>query len=206
MAAQLVTELPEGSKWLYELKLDGYRALIIKDGDRVQIRSRNDKGLTLMYPSVAAAAQKLTLHQVVVDGEIVALDAEGRPSFQSLQHRGSNPTHPIVFYAFDVLHVDGRDITGQSLERRRARLPAMVGHDATLRISQTLPGTAAEVVKVVRAAGLEGVIAKRKDSTYQSGERSADWVKLKLECQQEFVVGGYRPGGSAGIDALLVGY
>jgi bifunctional non-homologous end joining protein LigD len=70
-----------------------------------------------------------------------------------------------VFYAFDVLHVDGRDINGQSLERRRARLPAIVGHDTTLRISQTLPGTAAEVVKVVRAAGLEGVIAKRKDST-----------------------------------------
>jgi bifunctional non-homologous end joining protein LigD len=206
MAAQSVRVLPEGDDWLYELKLDGYRGLLIKDSDRVQIRSRNDKDLTRMYPRVAAAARKLKADQVVLDGEIVALDVAGTPSFQTLQHRGANTTHQIVFYVFDVLYVDGRDVTGEPLVKRRARLPAIVSPDSTLRISQNLPGTAADVLKAVRAAGLEGVIAKRKDSVYQPGERSADWVKLKLERQQEFVIGGYRPDGSTGVDALLVGY
>jgi bifunctional non-homologous end joining protein LigD len=205
MAAQPVTKLPEGDDCLYELKLDGYRALVLKDGARVQIRSRNDKDLTRMYPRVAAAALKLKSDRVVIDGEIVALDADGRPSFQTLQHR-SNPEHQIVFYAFDVLHVNGRDVTREPLMKRRARLPVIVGQDATLRLSQDLPGSAAAVVKAVRAAGLEGVIAKRKDSIYQLGERSADWVKLKLERPQEFVIGGYRPDVSKGVDALLVGY
>jgi bifunctional non-homologous end joining protein LigD len=184
MAAQSVRVLPEGDDWLYELKLDGYRGLLMKDSDRVQIRSRNDKDLTRMYPRVAAAARKLKADQVVLDGEIVALDVAGAPSFQTLQNRGANTTHQIVFYVFDVLYVDGRDVTGEPLVKRRARLPAIVSPDSTLRISQNLPGSAADVVEAVRAAGLEGVIAKRKDSLYQPGERSADWVKLKLERQQ----------------------
>src|SRR5438445_13728913 len=97
-------------------------------------------------------------------------------------------------------------MTGEPLTKRRARLQAIVGQDSTIRLSQDLPGGAADVVKAVRAAGLEGVVAKRKDSTYQPGERSTDWVKLKLERQQEFVIGGYRPAGASGVDALLVGY
>jgi bifunctional non-homologous end joining protein LigD len=180
--------------------------LLLKDGTRVQIRSRNNKDLTRMYPRVAAAALKLKAETTVIDGEIVALGADGRPSFQTLQHRGSHPEHHIVFYAFDVLHVDGRNLMSEPLIKRRAKLASIVGQDATLRLSQDLPGTATDVVKAVRAAGLEGVIAKRKDSIYQPGERSTDWVKLKLEHQQEFVIGGYRPDGSKGVDALLVGY
>jgi bifunctional non-homologous end joining protein LigD len=206
MAAQSVATLPEGEDWLYELKLDGYRALLIKEGDRVQIRSRNDKDLTRMYPRLAARAQKLKAQQAVLDGEIVALDAQGRPSFQTLQHRRSNPTHQIVFYAFDVLHVNGRDVTAEPLTKRRGRLSAIVGENTIVRLSQELPGRAETVVEAVRAAGLEGVIAKRKASIYQPGERSSDWVKLKLENQQEFVIGGYRPDGANGVDALLVGY
>jgi DNA ligase D-like protein (predicted ligase) len=206
MAAQSVSELPEDDDWIYEAKLDGYRALVLKDGARVQIRSRNDKDLTRMYPRLAAAALRLKPERVVIDGEIVALGPDGKPSFQALQHRRSSQTHQIVFYAFDVLHVDGRDVTSEPLQKRRARLPAIIGHDATLRLSQDLPGSAADVMKAVRAVGLEGVIAKRKHSIYQPGERSADWVKLKLERQQEFVIGGYRPDGSKGVDALLVGY
>jgi bifunctional non-homologous end joining protein LigD len=206
MAVQPVAQLPEGDDWLYEIKLDGYRALIIKDGERVQIRSRNDKDLTRMYPRLALSAQKLKAQQVVLDGEIVALDTQGRPSFQTLQHRSLNPRHPIVFYAFDVLHVNGRDVTGEPLTTRRSRISAIIGEITTVRLSRELPGCAGNVVAAVRAAGLEGVIAKRKDSRYQPGERSRDWVKLKLDCQQEFVIGGYRPDGPTGIDALLVGY
>ena len=116
MAAQPVRELPEGPEWLYELKLDGYRALVIKDGDQISILSRNAKNLTRMYPSIVAAARRLKLAQVVMDGELVALDEHGRPSFQALQHRGEHPGHLIVFYAFDLLHLEGRDLTGESLE------------------------------------------------------------------------------------------
>jgi DNA ligase D-like protein (predicted ligase) len=207
MAAAAVTELPQGDEWLYELKLDGYRALVLRVGGRVQIRSRNDKDLTRMYPTVASAALRLKADRVMLDGEIVALGPDGRPAFQALQHRGSNQTHQIVFYAFDVLHLNGNDLTSDPLIKRRARLSKVIGHqDPVLRLSQDLPGSATKVVEAVRAAGLEGVIAKRKNSLYRAGERSSDWVKLKLERQQEFVVGGYRPDGAGAVDALLVGY
>lgn len=206
MAAQPVKALPVGSGWLYELKLDGYRALLLKQGKQIRILSRNEKDLTPMYPGIAAAGLHLNAEQAVVDGEIVALAEDGRPSFQALQHRGSHPRHLIVFYAFDLLHLNGRDLMQEPLRARRARLPQLMGNPATLRLSRDLPGRAADVVRAVRAAGLEGVIAKRRDSKYQPGERSGDWVKLKLEQQQEFVIGGYRPAGSTGVDALLIGY
>jgi bifunctional non-homologous end joining protein LigD len=206
MAALTVKELPEGKEWLYELKWDGYRALLIKDGEDVLIRSRNNKDLTAMYPTIAAAGRRQRIKQIVVDGEIVALGEDGRPSFQSLQHGSAHPKHEIVFYVFDLLHADGRDFTGEPLEVRRARLPALVSPDRVLRLSQDLPGSVADIVKALRAAGIEGVIAKRRDSTYQAGERSNDWVKFKLERQQEFVIGGYRPDGANGLEALLVGY
>jgi bifunctional non-homologous end joining protein LigD len=206
MAALTVKSLPEGGEWLYELKWDGYRALLIKDAEQVQLRSRNDKDLTALYPAVVASARRQKIPRIVLDGEIVALGEDGRPSFQALQHRSSHPQHQIVFYAFDILHADRQDLTDQPLELRRERLLALVSPDQVLRVSQQLPGSAAEIVKAVRDAGLEGVIAKRRDSTYQAGERSSDWVKLKLERQQEFAIGGYRPDGSNGLDALLVGY
>ena len=122
MAAQVVKRLPEGDDWIYELKFDGYRALIIKDEQRVELRSRKNKDLTGMYPGIAAAGLRLKADQAVVDGEIVALDAQGSPSFQALQHRGSHPGHQIVFYAFDLLHLDGKDLTAEPLLKRRARL------------------------------------------------------------------------------------
>ena len=206
MAALAVKELPEGKEWLYELKWDGYRALLIKNGEDVQLRSRNNKDLTAMYPGIAAAGRRQKTKRIVLDGEIVALGEDGRPSFQSLQYRSGHPQHQIVFYVFDLLYADGKDLTGEPLEVRRTRLPALVSPDRVLRLSQDLPGSVADIVKALRAAGIEGVTAKRRNSTYQPGERSNDWVKLKLERQQEFVVGGYRPDGANGLDALLVGF
>jgi bifunctional non-homologous end joining protein LigD len=204
MTATVVTRLPEGKEWLYELKLDGYRALIVKDGERVRLISRNEKDLTTAYPSVAAAAKRLPAAAAVVDGEIVAVDADGRPSFQALQHRGAHPGYAVVFYAFDLLHLDGRDLTSLPLDERRVHLPAVIDRSGIL-LSQELPGTAEQVAAAVRHLGLEGVIAKRRSSRYDAGQRSGAWVKLKLDKQQEFVVGGYRPGAH-GVDALLVGY
>lgn len=201
MSVKAVTALPEGPEWVYEVKLDGYRALLLKHEGRVRIVSRREKPLS--YPEVVAAAERLNATSVVLDGEIVAVDHSGRPSFQALQHRGAHPRHAIVFYAFDVLHLNGKDLTRLPLDERRARLPGIVNGSGVL-ISQELPGTAKQVIAAVQQLGLEGVIAKRKDSRYDAA-RSDAWVKLKLDKQQEFVVGGYRPG-THGVDALLVGY
>jgi bifunctional non-homologous end joining protein LigD len=134
----------------------------------------------------------------------VAVDASGRPSFQALQNRSAFPNHKIVFYAFDLLHVDGADLTRVQLTARKARLADVVRKSGVL-LLPTLPGTAAEVISAVPRIGLEGVIAKRKDSIYKPGVCDASWLKLKLDQQQEFVIGGYRPGNH-GVDALLVGF
>jgi DNA ligase D-like protein (predicted ligase) len=204
MAAHHTRELPEGPAWLYELKLDGYRALIIKDGDTVEIRSRNNKSLTAMYSAVTAAARRLSADSAIVDGEIVAVDSHGRPSFQALQHRSEHPAYEIVYYAFDLLHLDGSTLTEWPLEKRIAELPGVLSGSGLL-LSEPLAGTGADVADAVRRLGLEGVIAKRRSSRYVAGTRTYDWLKFRTDRQQEFVIGGYRPG-EHGIDALLVGY
>ena len=204
MAARVVDTLPEGPEWLYEVKFDGYRALVIKNGDRVEIRSRNDKDLTAAYPGIKSAARRLDAAQATIDGEVVAVDANGKPSFQALQHRSGHAGYTIVFYAFDLLHVNGRDLTGEPLDSRRVLLPAVLDRSGIL-LSVDLPGDLQQVIAAVQSLGLEGVIAKRKSSRYTPGDRSAAWLKLKLDKQQEFVVGGCRLSGGA-VDSLLVGY
>lgn len=120
MAAVATKQLPEGEDWLYELKWDGYRALLLKDRKQLQIRTRNNKNLTPLYPAVAAAVARIKAEQVVIDGEIVALAQDRRPSFQALQHRSSHARHQIVFYAFDVLHLDGARPPGARRHLRAA--------------------------------------------------------------------------------------
>lgn len=204
MAAQVVQRLPEGDDWMYEVKFDGYRALLLKNGSSVQIRSRNNKDLTRTYPGVRAAGLRLRADTAVIDGELVAVDANGHPSFQALQHRSAHPGHSILFYAFDLLNLSGKDLTGLRLEQRRAQLPDVI-KDSGILLSEELRGTPDRIIEAVQGLGLEGVIAKRKDSRYAAGQRNAAWVKLKLDRQQEFVIGGYRPGPH-GVDALLVGF
>jgi bifunctional non-homologous end joining protein LigD len=204
MMAKLTDTLPEGEKWIYEVKFDGYRALLLKNHGSVALRSRNDKDLTSTYPTIEAAARRLNAETALLDGEIVALDASGKPSFQALQHRAVHRSYAIVFYAFDLLHLDGVDLLREPLAQRRRRLPAIVKGTGIL-LSEPLTGRAQDVIDAVSRLGLEGVVAKRTDSRYEPGERSGAWVKLKLDKQQEFVVGGYRPGPN-GVDALLVGY
>jgi bifunctional non-homologous end joining protein LigD len=204
MAAESVTRLPTGDEWLYEVKFDGYRALLIKGKTDVVLRSRNDKDLTGTYPGIASAGGRIRATTATLDGEVVAIDASGRPSFQALQHRSAHLNYAIAYYAFDLLSLDGTDLMSQPLMTRRARLGAVVRGSGIL-LSEALEGNAEHVVEAVRALGLEGVVAKRKDSRYVPGIRSTAWLKLKLERQQEFVIGGYRPGPH-GVDALLVGY
>lgn len=203
MQAKLVAQLPARGDWLYEVKLDGYRALALKDGDSVRLLSRNHNDLTAGYPSLRAAVSRLSADRVMLDGEIVALDESGRPSFQALQYRVRQGM-VIAYFAFDVLHVDGRDLLATPLEERKALLPGIVASSG-VRISETLDADRDAVIDAVRAMGLEGVIAKRRSSRYEPGQRSGAWVKFKLEQQQELVIGGYRPG-SLGVDALVIGY
>jgi DNA ligase D-like protein (predicted ligase) len=204
MTATLVQSLPEGDDWLYEVKLDGYRALVIKDDDRVRVISRNEKDLTANYPGIVAAAAKMSASSAILDGEVVALDPSGRPSFQALQHRAAHSSHSIAYYAFDLLFLEGRELTREPLHARRRLLPPVLKGSGIL-LSMELQGSASQVIDAVGRLGLEGVIAKRRDSRYDAGQRSGTWVKVKLDQQQEFVVGGYRPG-THGIDALLVGF
>jgi DNA ligase D-like protein (predicted ligase) len=203
MIARLVQKLPEGDEWMYEVKFDGYRALLSKRDDDVRLRSRNDKDLAGAYPGIITAGRRLR-RSALLDGEVVAVDRRGVPSFQALQHRSAYPNHTIVYYAFDVLYLEGENLTGRPLDERRRLLPEVIGDSGVL-ISETLSGTAPQVIEAVRGLGLEGVIAKRRTSRYEPGLRTGAWSKVKLERQQEFVVGGYRRG-PLGVDALVVGY
>jgi len=175
MMAKLTDTLPEGEQWTYEVKWDGYRALLLKERMHVQLRSRNDNNLTATYPTIHAAALKLKAETALLDGEIVALDPTGKPSFQALQHRSAHRNYAIVFYAFDLLHLDGEDLTNSPLHVRRKRLPAVVKGSGIL-LSDPLPGTSKQVIEAVARIGLEGIVAKRRDSLYQSGQRSGAWV------------------------------
>jgi bifunctional non-homologous end joining protein LigD len=202
MLARSVGDVPEGDEWTYEIKWDGYRALAIKHGDRVQLLSRKGNTMNRDLPAVVAAMKSLPVHTVTIDGEIVALDEQGRPSFQMLQHRASGEG-TIVDYAFDLLNVDGEDWRHRPLVERKTKLAEIIAGTG-IRMSVGLHGEAQDIVAQVRKLGLEGVVAKRLQSTYKSGDRSGDWVKFKMSPEQEFVVGGFKPGNP--LESLVVGY
>jgi DNA ligase D-like protein (predicted ligase) len=205
MLALPAETLPAGPGWSYEVKWDGYRCLAEKDGRRVRLHSRNAANFTTTYPDVARAVATLRATRVLLDGEIVALGPDGRPSFQELQHRRIAEPHPVVFYAFDVLTVDGRDLMREPLIARRRILRQVVRGSALL-LSDVLPGTPQAIEREVRALGLEGVIAKRVASQYEAGQRSGAWTKVKFQVGQELVIGGFVPEGAGALASLIVGY
>jgi bifunctional non-homologous end joining protein LigD len=203
MAAALVDVLPTGGEWLYEAKFDGYRALTLKDGPSVKILSRKGNDLTANYPAIKKAVAALKAKSAVVDGEIVAFDETGRPSFQQLHHRSANPA-AIRYFAFDLLSLNGQDLQAETLEARRAALEKILdGSDVVF--SAELPGTADDVVQAVADVGLEGVVAKRRNSRYEAGKRTGVWQKFKVKRRQEFIIGGYKPE-NATFQSIVVGY
>jgi DNA ligase D-like protein (predicted ligase) len=203
MMATLAATMPVGREWSYEVKWDGYRTLLIQDHGRARLVSRNLKDLARDYPHIPQALSKVTGQPLILDGEIVALREDGRPSFQALQHRTARRS-AVVFYAFDVLHFGDVDYCPRPLEERR-RVLTRLPFAAPILISSALPGTPPHIEDAVRAAGLEGVVAKRLDSSYQAGIRSRDWLKVKFNKRQEFVVGGFKPTRGT-FDSVLVGY
>jgi bifunctional non-homologous end joining protein LigD len=204
MLAKPVPELPEGSNWQYEIKLDGYRALAIKDKGEARLLSRRNNTLNDKFAAIADALLQLE-DGLIVDGEIVALDAQGRPSFNLVQNHKAN-AQVIVYYLFDVLAFRGRDLREIPLQQRRAFLDeAFRNVSEPLRLSATLDAAPQDLIRAVKSQGLEGVIAKRVDSRYESGERSGAWVKFRVNKAQELVIGGYRIGKNY-FDNLAVGY
>jgi DNA ligase D-like protein (predicted ligase) len=197
--------LPEGEEWEYELKLDGYRAIAFKSNGKVHLRSRNNKDFAVRYRAIASALQKIP-DETVIDGEVIAFDDSGRPSFNLLQNFGSS-TVPIFYYVFDLLILGGRDVRSEPLETRREFLKAKVLsklHEP-IRYSPDLDATVPDLIRSVRQQGLEGLVAKRRTSVYESGQRSGAWLKMRVNRGQEFVIGGYTVG-SKNFDALVFGY
>jgi bifunctional non-homologous end joining protein LigD len=206
MLLQRADALPDdAARWEYELKLDGYRAIAFKTNGKVHLRSRNDKNFNARYPHIVRALAKLP-DDTVVDGEILAFDENGTPSFNALQHFAGART-PIAYYVFDVMVLKGRDLRREALDARRALLEQHVV--PVLEEPARYPGVLAaglqDVVAAVKAQGLEGVVAKRRDSGYEAGRRSGAWLKMRINRGQEFVIGGYTIGTKT-FDALVLGY
>lgn len=209
MKAVSVDVVPPG-RWRLEIKLDGYRAIAVINSGVVELWSRNYKPLTADYPEITAALRQLKCRNAVLDGEIVALDEEGRTRFQLLQGRGLKGARaPVVFYVFDLLHQDGRSLLGRPIEERQAALQALLGGKPGLvRISPVFEVAPEVLLQEVGARGLEGIIAKQPGSNYEPDRRSGAWLKCKVMGEQEFVIGGYTPPKNSRphIGALLLGY
>ena len=205
MLARLVAELPSGANWLYEMKLDGYRALVMKKRGGTTLFSRRGKIMNGPFPSIASAFSFLP-NDTIVDGELVVLDDQGKPSFNALQHSRFTP-NALYFYAFDLLAYQGKDLRKLPLAERRILLEgsALKGMRDPVRLSVVFNASPKELIAAAKETGLEGVVAKRADSKYESGERSGAWVKYKTNKGQELVIGGYKPAPNA-FDYLLVGY
>lgn len=203
MLAAPVAELPDDpSEWLYEVKLDGYRCLAVKDEKEVRLFSRNRSVLNSRFPRIARALQALP-PGTAIDGEIVALDHQGRPSFSLLQ-RSDTPEDRIYFYAFDLLAYRGKSLIRMPLEDRRKQLAVTIARlPAAIRASEDFTEPPDRIVAAARELGLEGIIAKRRRSRYEPGKRTGEWLKYKINRSEEFVVGGYTRGRP--FDALIVG-
>jgi ATP-dependent DNA ligase len=161
------------------VKLDGYRAIAFRSAGHVHLRSRNDKDFSGRYSGIAKALSSLP-DETVIDGEVVALDEAGRPSFSALQNYGSYKG-PLLYYVFDVLTIRGRDVTGESLSSRRELLHREILPKLRepIRVSAVLDASLPDLIHAVKAQGLEGLVAKRKNSRYESGQRSGAWQKMR---------------------------
>jgi DNA ligase D-like protein (predicted ligase) len=201
MECLAVSKLPDGPQWLYEIKLDGYRALAVQSNG-VTLMSRHRKSLGRQFPYIVEALADLP-PGTVVDGEVVAIDDSGRPDFNLLQNYQAGAAR-IRYYIFDLLCYKDRDLTRLPLIERRALLKSLTIRDP-VRIADFVQASATALLLAVRQQGLEGIVGKRKDSIYEAGKRSGAWIKYRVNRGQELVIGGYMPGAH-GVDSIIVGY
>jgi DNA ligase D-like protein (predicted ligase) len=198
-----VPKLPAGRGWLHEIKLDGWRLESVKTGGKVMLYSRRGKSFNTQFKEIANALNYLP-DETVIDGEVVAIDENGRPNFNLLQNFRSAGTN-IQYFAFDILMHKGKELTRLPLSQRRQVLASVIRPDTYVEISEASNRPLSEMVKFIREHGLEGIVAKRADSVYQPGLRTGLWRKQRLNRGQEFVVGGYVPS-HLGVDSLVVGF
>jgi bifunctional non-homologous end joining protein LigD len=211
MKAKLVEKPPASGAWIYELKFDGIRLVAIKGQEKVSLLSRNQNDLSARFPEIVEAIKNLPAEECVLDGEVVALDEEGRSSFQLLQAlEMEGRKSPVYFYAFDLLQLDGKALVSLPLEARKNVLEKLCANarDPRIRYSGAIDGDANQLLSEVQRHGLEGIIGKLRNSVYEPGRRSGAWIKLKCVAEQEFVIGGYTPpqGARKHFGAVLVGY
>jgi DNA ligase D-like protein (predicted ligase) len=198
-----VSRLPEGPEWIYEIKLDGYRLEVVRSAGRTTLYSRRQNVLNQKFHYVATALKDLP-DETVIDGELVALGPDGRPDFNLLQNFRSAESR-IVYYAFDILIHEQRNLTQLPLSERRAILSSVIEPGEHVALSEISDRSAAGMLKFIKSHGLEGAVAKRSDSVYQPGQRTGLWSKYRINLGQEFVVGGYIPS-HLGVDSVVVGF
>jgi bifunctional non-homologous end joining protein LigD len=208
--ATLAGEVPTGEPWLYEIKYDGYRLLATVNEQRVQLWTRNHLDWTHRFAAIAGELEKLPVQSAIFDGEVVALDAHGASSFQALQNSLQGiEARPLVYYVFDLLQLNGEKLTSRPLRERKDLLKQVLAGDneTRVRFSDHLTRQGATFLQHCCRAGLEGIIAKRSDRPYRAG-RSADWVKVKCQQEEELVLGGFTISAAErrGFGALLLGY
>src|SRR5436309_1750902 len=208
--AQLVKQPPDGPEWLHELKYDGYRIGCAIERGRVTLISRNGNDWTAQFPEIAKAAAALRVKSALLDGEVCMVLPDGRTSFQALQNAFSGGSRQgLVYFVFDLLYLDGRNLMPEPLDARKTALARVIGKRTRGRIRYAghIEGRGRAAFEHACRLGLEGIVSKRRDQPYQPGKRGG-WVKTKCVKRQEFVVGGFTdPEGSRqGIGALLVGY
>jgi len=210
--ATLVSEPPPGDEWLHELKFDGYRMLCYLTRGKARFLSRNGKDWTEKFPNLLEALKKFPAATAILDGEIVILDKEGRSSFQKLQQAMKTSSSPFIFEIFDLVYVDGWNLTGTPLRKRKALLQELLTSDKVkgtrgqLKYSDHVEGNGPQVFKQACEHDIEGIVSKLADSTYES-TRSRNWLKTKCIKRQEFVIAGYTPSKKAfpGFGSLILG-
>ncbi|MGC2819950.1 MAG: non-homologous end-joining DNA ligase, partial [Candidatus Sulfotelmatobacter sp.] len=206
MLATSIAEPFDGPDWLFEIKWDGYRAVAFIDNGKVRLVSRNQNELTQRYPELKDLPEFIKAKSAILDGEVVALDEQGRPSFSLMQQRTgfrpggrrgvSNADVPVLYYAFDLLYLDGYDWRKVALEERKKKLASILVAGDSLRYSDHYEREGKALFEIARQKGLEGILAKKRDSVYQE-RRSSEWLKIKIRHRIECVIGGYtEPEGS----------
>lgn len=208
--------VPEGAGWAFELKWDGVRAVVGISGSQVRAVSRNHKDITEGYPELVRLPRQVTGRRLLLDGELVALDGSGAPSFSLLQHRMHVRLPaarlvaqvPVRYYVFDLLHLNGSAIIGWPYQRRRDVLESLELEPGPATVPPGFTGDGYAVLAAATEHGLEGVVAKRLDSRYEPGRRSHNWIKTPINLTTEVILGGWKPGAGrrAGhIGSLLLG-
>jgi bifunctional non-homologous end joining protein LigD len=214
MMATAATDPPEGAKWTYEIKWDGIRAICFIEGGHVRMISRNGNPYDRQFPELTVMPNYIKAKSAIVDGEIAVLDDKGRATFAEIQPRihQTDPNSiahlarktPAVFFAFDLLYLDGYDLRGARLRERKAALDAILEQSDRIRISEHFTASGEQMMEAARQAGIEGILAKQWDSKYEE-RRSTSWLKIKVQGRQEFVICGYTHGERSTFSSLVLG-